>query len=322
LVNGNRVIDLASKRICVTGGAGFLGSFLVQSLRDAGCADPFVVKHQEYDLTTESGVQRLFEEAQPQVLFHLAAVVGGIGANQVNPGSFFYANAIMGIQLLEYARRFGVEKSIVIGTVCSYPNLAPIPFSEESLWDGYPEVTNAPYGIAKKILLVQCQAYRKQYGMNAIYLLPGNIYGPRDNFDPSTSHVIPAMIRNMLEANARGAGEIVCWGDGTPTREFLYAQDAAEGIVKAAQRYEGAAPVNLGSGEETSIKDLAELIAELCGYKGRVSWDTTKPNGQPRRKLNTTRAEQCFAFRAQTPLRQGLAQTIAWYRSQPSAVSA
>jgi GDP-L-fucose synthase len=322
LFNGKRAIDLISKRICVTGGAGFLGSFLVQSLRDAGCTDVFVVKHQDYDLTTESGMQRLFEDARPQVVFHLAAVVGGIGANQENPGWFFYANAIMGIQLLEYARRFGVEKSIIIGTVCAYPNLAPIPFSEESLWEGYPEVTNAPYGIAKKILLVQCQAYRKQYGMNAIYLLPGNIYGPRDNFERASSHVIPAMIRNMLEANARGAGEIVCWGDGTPTREFLYAQDAAEGIVKAAQRYEGAAPVNLGSGEETSVKDLAELIAELCEYKGRISWDTSKPNGQPRRKLDTRRAEQCFAFRAQTPLRVGLAETIAWYKNTLTSVSA
>lgn len=322
MLNGKRAIDLTSKRICVTGGAGFLGSFLVQSLREAGCTDVFVVKHEEYDLTSEAAVKRLFEDARPEVLFHLAAVVGGIGANQANPGWFFYANAIMGIQLLEYARRYGVEKSIIIGTVCAYPNLAPIPFHEESLWEGYPEVTNAPYGIAKKMLLVQCQAYRKQYGMNAIYLLPGNIYGPRDNFDVSSSHVIPAMIRNMLEANARRAGEIVCWGDGTPTREFLYAEDAAQGILKAAQRYEGAAPVNLGSGEEISIKDLAELIAELCEYKGRITWDTSKPNGQPRRKLDTTRAEHCFAFRAKTPLRDGLTETIAWYKKHLAAVSA
>ena len=322
MLNGKRAIDLTSKRICVTGGAGFLGSFLVQSLREAGCTDVFVVKHEEYDLTSEAAVKRLFEDARPEVLFHLAAVVGGIGANQANPGSFFYANAIMGIQLLEYARRYGVEKSVIIGTVCSYPNLAPIPFHEESLWEGYPEVTNAPYGLAKKVLLVQCQAYRKQYGMNAIYLLPGNIYGPRDNFDMSSSHVIPAMIRNMLEANARRETEIVCWGDGTPTREFLYAQDAAEGIVKAAQRYEGAAPVNLGSGDETSIKKLAELIAELCEYEGRITWDKSKPNGQPRRKLDTTRAEQCFAFRAKTPLRAGLTETIAWYKKHVSAVSA
>lgn len=320
--NGKRAIDLTSKRICVTGGAGFLGSFLVQSLRDAGCANVFVVKHQDYDLTTESGMKRLFEDARPELLFHLAAVVGGIGANQENPGSFFYANAIMGIQLIEYARRFGVEKSVIIGTVCSYPNLAPIPFREESIWDGYPEVTNAPYGIAKKILLVQCQAYREQYGVNAIYLLPGNIYGPRDNFDPASSHVIPAMIHNMLEANARRTNEIVCWGDGTPTREFLYVKDAAEGIVKAAQRFDGAMPVNLGSGDETSIKELAELTAELCGYKGRIRWDTSKPNGQPRRNLDTTRAEQYFGFRAETPLRAGLAETIAWYKGRLPAVSA
>ncbi len=314
-------IDLTSKRICVTGGAGFLGSFLVQSLRDAGCTDVFVVEHSDYDLTKESDVKRLFEDARPEVLFHLAAVVGGIGANQENPGSFFYANAVMGIQLLEYARRFAVEKSIVIGTVCSYPNLAPIPFREESLWDGYPEVTNAPYGIAKKILLVQCQAYREQYGMNAVYLLPGNIYGPRDNFDPASSHVIPAMIRNMLEAKARKKSEIVCWGDGSPTREFLYVEDAAKGIVKAAQRYEGAAPVNLGSGEEISIKDLAELVAQLCEFQGKIVWDASKPNGQPRRKLDTTRAERYFGFRAETPLRRGLDATIAWYKGL-SAVSA
>ncbi len=322
MVNGKPAIDLTSKRICVTGGAGFLGSFLMQSLRNAGCANVFVVEHSDYDLTKESDVKRLFEDARPEVLFHLAAVVGGIGANQEHPGSFFYANAVMGIQLLEYARRAAVEKTVVIGTVCSYPNLAPIPFREESLWDGYPEVTNAPYGIAKKVLLIQCQAYREQYGMNAIYLLPGNIYGPRDNFDPASSHVIPAMIRNMLEAKVRNASKIVCWGDGSPTREFLYVEDAAKGIVKAAQRYDGGAPVNLGSGDETSIKDLAELVAELCDYKGKIFWDTSKPNGQPRRKLDTTRAEQHFGFRAETPLRHGLVETITWYKSRLSAVSA
>lgn len=322
MVNVKRAIDLASKRICVTGGTGFLGSFLVQSLREGGCKDVFVVRHEDYDLTQEAGVKRLFQDARPQVLFHLAAMVGGIGANREHPGSFFYANAIMGIQLLEYARRFGVEKSVVVGTVCSYPNLAPIPFREESLWDGYPEVTNAPYGIAKKILLVQCQAYREQYGMNAIYLLPGNIYGPKDNFDPASSHVIPAIIHMMLEAKARRNNKVVCWGDGTPTREFLFVRDAARGIVKAAQHYDGADPVNLGSGEETSIRDLAEMLAEMCGYTGRIFWDTSKPNGQPRRKLDTSRAEQFFGFRAETPLRAGLTETIEWYKGRLAAVSA
>lgn len=320
LVNG--AIDLRSKRICVTGGAGFLGSFLVQSLRDAGCTNVFVVKHAEYDLTTEGAVKRLFKDARPDILFHLAAVIGGIGANQENPGLFLYSNAIMGLQVLEHARRSGVQKSVVIGTVCAYPNLAPIPFREENLWDGYPEPTNAPYGIAKRLLLAQCQAYREQYGMNAICLLPGNIYGPGDNFDPASSHVIPAMIRNMLEAKARNQARVVCWGDGTPTREFLYVKDAADGISKAAQRYDVGEPVNLGSGEETSIKRLAELIAEFCGYKGEIVWDTTKPNGQRRRKLDTTRAEQYFGFHATTPLRQGLAETIAWYKKQDAAVSA
>jgi len=315
------MIDLRSRRICVTGGAGFVGSFLVQSLREVGCEDVFVVKHADYDLTTESAVRRLFKDVKPEVLFHLAAVVGGIGANQENPGRFFYCNAIMGIQLLEYARRYGVEKSVIVGTVCSYPNLATIPFREETIWDGYPESTNAPYGIAKKLLLVQCQAYRKQYGMNSIYLLPGNIYGPLDNFDPASSHVIPAMIRKMIEARELHHKKILCWGDGTPTREFLYVKDAAEAIVKAAQSYDSGEPVNIGSGEETSIKDLGALVAELCDFKGEIFWDASKPNGQPRRKLDTSRAERLFGFRAKTPLRAGLRETIEWYRNQAVAVS-
>jgi len=306
-------LDLRSKRVCVTGGRGFLGSHLVQALRDAGCAEVFVARHSDYDLTTESAVRRLFKDARPEVLFHLAAVVGGIGANQENPGSFFYANAIMGIQLLEYARRFDVEKTIVAGTVCSYPNLAPIPFREESLWEGYPEVTNAPYGLAKKMLLVQAQAYREQYGMNIVYLLPGNLYGPRDNFENDSSHVIPAMLRHMLEARTRNQRKVICWGDGSPTREFLFVRDAAEGIVRAAQYYDSPLPVNLGSGEEISIKNLAELMAALCDYHGAIVWDTSKPNGQPRRKLDTTRAEENFGFHAKTPLRTGLRETIAWY---------
>jgi GDP-L-fucose synthase len=299
-----------------------LGSFLVQTLRAAGYEHVFVVRHEEYDLTTESAVRKLFQDAKPEILFHLAAVVGGIGANRENPGRFFYANAIMGIQLLEYARRFGVEKTIIVGTVCSYPNIVPVPFREENLWDGYPEVTNAPYGLAKKMLLVQSQAYREQYGMNNVYLLPANIYGPLDNFDPASSHVIPAMIRNMLEAACKGERKVVCWGDGSPTREFLYVKDAADGIVKAAQHYNSGEPVNLGSGEETSIRDLAETIANMCGYDGEIFWDTSKPNGQPRRNLDTTRAEKQFGFRAKTPLRTGLSETIEWYRNQRAAISA
>ncbi len=321
-MNGKRATDLRSKRICITGGAGFLGSFLVQALRADGCTDLFVVKHEDYDLTSEAAVRKLFKDARPEILFHLAAVVGGIGANREHPGRFFYANAIMGIQLLEYARRADVEKTIVVGTVCSYPNILPLPFREENFWDGYPEVTNAPYGLAKKILLVQCQAYREQYGMNSIYLLPGNIYGPLDNFDPDSSHVIPAMIRNMLEAAEKKQRKVVCWGDGSPTREFLYVKDAADGIVKAAQQYDSGEPVNLGSGEETSIKDLAALIAEICNYEGEILWDTSKPNGQPRRNLDTTRAEKNFGFRAKTPLRAGLSETIEWYKNQIAAISA
>ncbi len=321
-MNGQPSRDLRSKRICVTGGAGFLGSFLVQALRASGCEHVFVVRHEDYDLTTESAMRKIFKDAKPEILFHLAAVVGGIGANRENPGRFFYANAIMGIQLLEYARRFNVEKTIVVGTVCSYPNIVPIPFREENLWDGYPEVTNAPYGLAKKMLLVQSQAYREQYGMNSIYLLPGNIYGPLDNFDPASSHVIPAMIRNMLEAAGNGESKVVCWGDGSPTREFLFVKDAANGIIKAAQHYDSGEPVNLGSGEETTIRELAETIAQMCGYDGEIFWDTSKPNGQPRRKLDTTRAEKLFGFRATTPLRTGLSETIEWYRNQLPAISA
>jgi GDP-L-fucose synthase len=241
-------------------------------------------------------------------------VVGGIGANRNNPGRFFYDNAIMGIQLIEYARRNPVEKTIVVGTTCSYPKFTPVPFREDALWDGYPEETNAPYGIAKKALLVQCQAYRQQYGMNAIYLLPVNLYGPRDNFDLQTSHVIPALIRKCVEAMQNGSRDIVCWGDGSATRAFLYAADAAEGLVLAAERYDGAEPVNLGTAEEISIRDLAETIARLCGYEGGIVWDASQPNGQPRRCLDTTRAESCFGFRARTALPEGLAATIQWYR--------
>ena len=312
-------LALPAKRICVTGGAGFLGSFVLEQLHHMGCRNVFVPRRRDYDLTTQGGVERLFADAKPEVLFHLAAVVGGIGANRRNPGQFFYDNAIMGIQLLEYARRHHVEKTIVIGTTCSYPKFTPVPFREEALWDGYPEETNAPYGIAKKALLVQCQAYREQYGMNAIFLLPVNLYGPRDNFDLETSHVIPALIRKCCEAQRSGAKEIVCWGDGSATRAFLYASDAAEGIVLAAERYDGADPVNLGTPEEVSVRDLVETIAELCGFDGRIVWDTSQPNGQPRRCLDASRAEQRFGFRARMPLSSGLAATVRWYREKMDA---
>jgi GDP-L-fucose synthase len=308
--------DLSEKRICVTGGAGFLGAALVGHLRRLGCGQVFVPRRREYDLTTMDGIERLFARSKPEILFHLAAVVGGIGANRDNPGRFFYENAVMGIQLIEYARRNGVEKTIVTGTVCSYPKFTPVPFQEESLWEGYPEGTNAPYGIAKKALLVQCQAYRRQYGMNAIFLMPANLYGPGDRADLDSSHVTPALIRKFLEAKQNGAQTVVCWGDGSPTREFLFVDDAARGLALAAQHYDGVEPVNLGSGEEISIRDLAEMTARFCEYEGQIVWDTGKPNGQPRRRLDTTRAEQCFGFRAKISLEDGLARTVAWYRDK------
>jgi len=304
---------LKNKRVCVTGGAGFLGSFVVDALRKRGCSEIIVPRKRDYDLLQAEAIERLFRESRPEVLFHLAATVGGIAANAQNPGTFFYENAIMGIQLVEYARRYGVEKTIVVGTICAYPKFAPIPFREESLWDGYPEETNAPYGIAKKALLVQCQAYRQQYGMNAIYLLPVNLYGPRDNFDLESSHVIPALIRKALAAKAQGLPEMTCWGDGSPTREFLYVEDCAEGLLLAGERYEGEEPVNLGSGAEISIRQLVEQVNEACGYRGRVRWDTTRPNGQPRRKLDVQRAEKEFGFTARTTLPDGLRKTIEWY---------
>jgi GDP-L-fucose synthase len=306
--------SLAGRRICVTGGGGFLGSFVVEELERRGCRNVFVPRRKDYDLTTTAGVENLFTDSRPEVLFHLAAVVGGIGANRRNPGRFFYDNAIMGIQLIEYARLHGVQKTIVVGTTCSYPKFTPVPFREESLWDGYPEETNAPYGIAKKALLTQCQAYRQQYGMNAIYLLPVNLYGPRDNFDLESSHVIPALIRKCLEARERGAEEIVCWGDGSATRAFLYAPDAALGLVAAAERYDGPGPVNLGTEEEVPIRDLVQMIAKLCRYEGKITWDLTQPNGQPRRALDTARARELFGFVAPTSLTEGLQHTVEWYK--------
>jgi len=310
------MVDLSKKRICVTGGGGFLGSFVVDKLKERGCANIFVPRRAQYDLKTERGVQYMMSEAQPEVLFHLAAVVGGIGANRDNPGRFFYENAIMGIQLIEAARKAGVQKTVVVGTICSYPKFAEVPFREDSLWDGYPEETNAPYGVAKKALLVQCQSYREQYGMDAVFLMPVNLYGPRDNFDLQTSHVIPALIRKCLEAKAAGRGEMAVWGDGSPTREFLYVEDAAEGLITGAERYSGADPVNLGSGEEISIRALVELIARLCEFDGRIVWDASKPNGQPRRKLDTARAVERFGWRARVNLEEGLRRTIEWYGSR------
>jgi GDP-L-fucose synthase len=311
-------MELAGKRISVTGGGGFLGSFLIEKLRSRGCRDIFVPHIENYDLTRADHIERFFADARPQVLFHLAAVVGGIGANRSNPGRFFYENAVMGIQLIEHARRCGVEKTIVVGTVCAYPKFTDAPFREESLWDGYPEETNAPYGIAKKALLVQCQAYRRQYGMNSIFLLPVNLYGPRDNFDSESSHVIPALIRKCVEAKRCGAPDVELWGDGTPTREFLYVEDAAEALALAAERYDGPEPVNIGTGREISIRALAALIARTCGFEGRFLWDPSKPNGQPRRVLDVSRAARYFGFRARTDLADGLGRTVEWYvRSLP-----
>jgi len=274
-----------------------------------------VPRSKDYDLRDRDSVIRVYTDAKPQFVIHLAAVVGGIGANRANPGKFYYDNAIMGLELMEYGRQFGVEKFVALGTICAYPKFTPVPFKED-LWNGYPEETNAPYGLAKKMMLVQAQAYRAQYGFNAIFLLPVNLYGPGDNFDPETSHVIPAMIRKFVEAKKSRNSEVILWGDGSPTREFLYVEDAAEGIVLAAERYNGEEPVNLGSGQELSIRDLANIIAEEVGFIGKIVWDSTKPNGQPRRCLDTTRAREWFQFEAETPFRQGLRKTIAWHLAQ------
>jgi GDP-L-fucose synthase len=312
-IASTETIDLSKKRVVVTGGAGFLGSAVVQSLQRRGCRDIFVPRKVDFDLTKESAMGRLFERARPEILIHLAAVVGGIGANRVNPGRFFYENAIMGIQLIEYARRFGVEKTVVSGTVCAYPKLTEVPFKEDDLWLGYPEETNAPYGIAKKMLLVQCQAYREQYGTNAIYLLPVNLYGPGDNFDPVSSHVIPALIRKAVDAREADASSLEVWGDGSATREFLFVRDAAEAIVMATERYNDPEPVNIGSGTEISIRRLAEIVRSLTHFRGELRWDATKPNGQPRRMLDTSRAAERFGFRAATSFEEGLEETVYWY---------
>ena len=304
----------SSKRVAVTGGGGFLGSFVVETLTRRGCESIFVPRSKEYNLVRNEGVERFYRDSKPDIVIHLAAKVGGIGANRDNPGLFFYQNLMMGVQLIEQGRLFDIEKFVALGTVCSYPKFTPVPFKEKDLWEGYPEETNAPYGLAKKMLLVQSQAYREQYGFNSIFLIPVNLYGPRDNFDPQTSHVIPALIRKCLEAEKAGSNEVVCWGDGTPTREFLYVEDCAEAIVLATERYDGAEPVNIGAGFEISIKELVELTAELTGFQGRIVWDTTKPNGQPRRYLDTSRAWELFEFRAKTDFREGLRLTVEWYR--------
>jgi GDP-L-fucose synthase len=308
-------VNWSDKRVVVTGGAGFLGAAVVKNLRARGCRDPMVPRSKEFDLRDRDAIVRLFQEIHPQIVIHLAALVGGIGANRANPGKFFYDNAIMGIQMMEYARQYEVEKFVAVGTVCAYPKFTPVPFKEGDLWNGYPEETNAPYGLAKKMMLVQAQAYRAQYGFNAIYLLPVNLYGPGDNFDLESSHVIPALIRKCFEAKENESREIVLWGDGTPTREFLYVDDAAEGLVLATERYGGEQPINLGSGKEISIRELAQMIAAEVGFRGEIVWDRTKPNGQPRRCLDVSEARRLFGFEAGCDLRDGIRNTVAWFSS-------
>ena len=326
-----------NKRILVTGGAGFLGAFIVEKLRERGCKNIFIPKSKDYDLVEMDAVKRLYRDAKPDIVIHLAARVGGIGANRVNPGKFFYDNLMMGVQMMEAGRQVSVEKFVAIGTVCAYPKFTPVPFKEENLWNGYPEETNAPYGLAKKMLLVQSQAYRDQYGFNAIYLVPTNIYGPRDNFDPESSHVIPALIHKFIKAQREASSKqkavgsnsaysivptsysappsVVVWGTGKPTREFLYVEDAAEGILLATEKYNKPDPVNLGAGFEISIKDLVDLVTKLTGFKGKVLWDTSKPDGQPRRMLDVTKAEKEFGFKAKTKFEDGLRKTIEWFIS-------
>ena len=311
----------ADKRVTVTGGSGFLGSFIVEGLKARGAKDIFVPRSVEYDLVQPDQISRMLNDARPDLIIHAAALAGGIKANMDRPGAFFYENLMMGVPLMHQAYERGVGKFVALGTICAYPNITPVPFKEENLWDGYPEETNAPYGLAKKMLLVQAQAYREEYDFNAIYLLPVNLYGPRDNFDPVTSHVIPALIRKFTEGQERRE-TVSLWGDGSPTREFLYAPDAADGILLAAERYDGEQPVNLGSGQEISIRDLAELIARLTDYEGEIEWDTSKPNGQPRRLLDVSRAQDYFGFSAQTDFETGLRATIDWFREHREEITA
>ncbi len=303
------------KRICVTGGAGFLGSFVTEKLKARGAGEIFIPTIEEYDLVQPASIRQMLEDSRPDIIIHLAAQVGGIGANREHPAEFFYNNLMMGVQLMHEAWLRGIQKFVALGTICAYPKFTPVPFKEDDLWNGYPEETNAPYGLAKKMLLVQAQSYRQQYGFNAIFLMPVNLYGPRDNFNPDSSHVIPALIKKCLEAKESGAESIEVWGDGSPTREFLYVEDAAEGILLATEKYNKSEPVNLGSGMEISIKDLVELIARLTGFEGRLVWDTSKPNGQPRRRLSVDRARQEFGFEAQIDFEEGLRRTIDWYKT-------
>jgi GDP-L-fucose synthase len=306
---------LTDMRIAVTGGGGFFGSYVVRKLKDRGCKDIFIVRSRDYNLVDNNAVKALYHDIKPRIVIHMAGLVGGIGANQSNPGSFFYDNLMMGVQMMEQARQAGIEKFVALGTICAYPKFAPVPFKEDALWDGYPEETNAPYGLAKKMLLVQAQAYRQQYGFNAVYLLPVNLYGPGDNFDPASSHVIPALIKKFADAIKQNESEAIIWGTGSPTREFLYVEDAAEGVILAAEKYNKSDPVNLGSGFEISIKDLAFLIAKLLKFEGKITFDPAKPDGQPRRRLDTSRAEIEFGFKATTGFEAGLHNTIEWYLS-------
>jgi GDP-L-fucose synthase len=308
-------------RILVTGGAGFLGGFVIDKLKQRGFNDVVTFRRKDYDLTRESEVERLYRDFKPAVVMHLAAEVGGIGANRENPGRFFFANMAMGMHLIEHARKAGVKKFVQTGTICAYPNLTPVPFKEDDLWNGFPEVTNAPYGIAKKALLTMCQSYRQQYGMNAIYLLPVNLYGPRDNFHLQTSHVIPALIRKCVEARKRGDSNITAWGTGSASREFLYVEDCAEGLVSAMEKYDAPEPINLGSGREITIKDLTQLVAKLARFEGEIVWDSTKPDGQPRRCLDVTRAWNAFGFRSATTLDDGLRKTIEWFEANENAIT-
>ncbi len=301
------------KKICITGGAGFLGHHLVENIKRRGATDIFIPTIEKYDLVRQNDILRMLDDSRPDVIIHLAAHVGGIGANREHPAEFFYDNLMMGVQLMHEAWKKGVEKFVAIGTVCAYPKFTPVPFREDDIWNGYPEETNAPYGLAKKMLLVQAQSYRQQYGYNALFLIPVNLYGPRDNFRPESSHVIPALIKKCVEAKEAGAKEVVIWGDGSPTREFIYVEDAAEGIAAATEKYNSSEPVNIGSGNEISIKDLANLIARLTGFDGNLVFDTSKPNGQPRRGLDVSRAEELFGFHAKMSFEEGLRKTIEWY---------